>query len=128
MRVQVGPKKKVLVQSASTKSDSARSEVQIENPESSAVPGSDSVHGPGLTLADEFKGNGKISATSLGKDLEKAEHNDVLRPAEKMGESSIITIDEAKQQISEEILSVLAEKFNGKLSAVRPVDPKDILF
>ena len=116
------------MQSASTKSDSARSEVQIENTESSAVLGLDSVHGLGLTLVDEFKGNEKISATSLGKDLEKAEHNDVLRPAEKMGESSIITIDEAKQQISEEILSVLAEKFNGKLSAVRPVDPKDILF
>ncbi len=39
-----------------------------------------------------------------------------------------ITLEDAKQQISEEILSVLAERFNGKLSEVRPIDPKDMLF
>lgn len=39
-----------------------------------------------------------------------------------------ITLEDARQQIGEKILSVLAEKFNGKLSEVRPVDPKDMLF
>lgn len=42
--------------------------------------------------------------------------------------SALVTIDEAKKQISDEIVSVLADKFNGKLSKVRHVDQKDMLF
>ena len=53
---------------------------------------------------------------------------DSLDPPKKIDTSPLMTIEEAKQQIGEEILSVMAEKFNGKLSEVRPVDSKDILF
>lgn len=49
-------------------------------------------------------------------------------PSEETDSPPLMTLEDAKQHISEEILSVLAEKFNGKLAEVRPVDPKDMLF
>lgn len=49
-------------------------------------------------------------------------------PSEETDTPPQITLEDAKQQIGEEILSVLAEKFNGKLSEIRPVDPRDMLF
>lgn len=83
----------------------------------------------GLTVVDETPVNEPIST---GQVLEVVEKNnggsDLTTASQEARKSSLITIDEAKQSIDAEILSVLAGKFNGKLSDVRPVDEKDILF
>lgn len=42
--------------------------------------------------------------------------------------AALPSIDELARRINADALSALAEKFNGKLSRVRPVDEKDILF
>ena len=42
--------------------------------------------------------------------------------------NSLITLEEAKERISPDVLAALSDKFNGRLTSVRNVDPKDVLF
>ena len=93
------------------------------------VKNADSPSELNLTLADEAREDSEAFIASNEEDLEESQPEDALaKSTETKGESTMITLDEAKQQIGEATLSVLAEKFNGKLSGVRPVDAKDTLF
>ena len=82
-----------------------------------------------MTVVDETPANETISTSPVHEVVEKNDGGSDLTPAsQEANKSALITIDEAKQSINAETLSVLAGKFNGKLSDVRPVDEKDILF
>lgn len=74
----------------------------------------------------------EIPPEKLPVPTQKAEEGDPADhsvPLTESTKSSItVTIEDAEQQIGKEVLSLLAAKFNGKLSKVRPVDEKDLLF
>lgn len=81
-----------------------------------------------MTVADELQGDEEAPAGSTDEAVEADQGDSGLpTPEPAADKSSLITIDEAKQQISAELLSVLADRFNGKLSEVRCVDEKDML-
>lgn len=81
-----------------------------------------------MTVADELQGDEEAPAGSTDEAVEADQGDSRLPTSEQaVDKSSLITIDEAKQQISAELLSVLADRFNGKLSEVRCVDEKDML-
>ena len=71
------------------------------------------------------------------KDAEENSEEPVGNPSEdkapdlsnKEGEDApVATIEDVRKQMDPEILTVLSEKFNGKLTKVRRVDSKDMLF
>jgi len=71
-----------------------------------------------------------MAATSLFEEAveETSSDSDLLSTVKETDASALMTLEDAKQAISEETLKALAEQFNGKLSGVRPVDSKDLLF
>jgi hypothetical protein len=109
--------------------DLARPELNGENLSSSTAQEPEKADKPGLAVVSKPLESEKASDSSVGKTVEKDPVVSGLSlDSREVNQSTLITVDEAKQQISKEILSALADKFNGKLSEVRPVDDKDILF
>ncbi len=106
--------------------------MSAESFENSLVEDFKSSDGPGSAVMDKPQANEEAPVRSSHEVREAVKKdngaNDLSLLSQEPKQSSLMTIDEAKQNISAEILSVLADRFNGKLSEVRPVDKKDILF
>ena len=83
-----------------------------------------------MDLPEEVESNtSKDTVANLAAEEPKNDFaTEVSLPKKIDSANPLITLEEAKERIGMEALTALSEKFNGRLTGIRNVDSKDVLF